>query len=151
MGIIRTWALAALVVAVAAGAARAAETDLAEPKPTMDEPRRVLLTMTTDDPRKLNNLLYNVVNIQKFYGMDNVQIAVVAWGAGLRGLLHHGSPVRERVESLMHYDVEFVACGNTMETMHWGPKDLIRGVHITKAGIPEVVERRLKGWVDITP
>jgi len=153
MSVLQTWALAAVLIfgGVLSAAAEGEKAELADPKPSMDEPRRVVLTMTSDDPRKMNSILYNVVNIQKFYGIDNVEIAVVAWGPGMRGLLRHGSPVRERIQSLMHYDVEFVACGNTMTSMHWREGDLIPGVEVTKAGIPEVIERRLKGWVDITP
>ncbi|MCB2099554.1 MAG: DsrE family protein [Rhodobacterales bacterium] len=140
-----------LALLAARAPALAEDTVLADPPPSVDAPRKVVLTLTTDDPRKINSVLYNAVNVQKFYGMDHVQIAVVAWGPGVRALLRAGSPVRPRIESLLQYDIEFVACGNTMTTMHWHDKDLIDGVAVTTAGIPEVIERRLRGWIDINP
>ena len=123
---------------------------MADPAPSMDDPRRLVLSLTEDDPKRMNAVLYNVVNIQKFYGMDNVQLAVVAYGPGLKAVLED-SPVAARVRSLLQYDVEFVACGNTMEATGKGEGDLIDGVDWVQAGIPEIVERRLRGWISIKP
>ena len=136
----------------AAPGARAGETVLAEPHPSIDAPRRVVVSMSTKDTEKVNHLLYNVVNLQKFYGQDNVEIAVVGWGPGVRPLLKQDSTVRARIESLIQYGVHFYACGNTLDTIgDRSVKDLIDGVEWVQAGLPEIIERRLRGWVDIWP
>lgn len=137
--------------ALAFGMAWAADTKLADPQPTPDAPRKVMLQLTTDDPRAINDLLYNVVNVQKFYGQDNVKVVVVAFGSGNRALYRDTSPVRERVSSLLQYDVEFLACGNTMETTGRKKEDLIDGVEVVTAGVAEIVERQLQGWVYVRP
>lgn len=129
----------------------AAETELAAPLPTPDAPRRILLQLATDEPRQVNDLLFNVVNIQKFYGQDNVRVTVVSFGAGNRALYKDTSPVRARIESLVQYDVEFVACGNTIEATSRNPADVIDGVAVVTAGIPEIVERQLQGWIYVRP
>ncbi|MBI3451429.1 MAG: DsrE family protein [Rhodospirillales bacterium] len=129
----------------------AVETALAQPKPTPDNPRKIMLQLTSDDPRAINDLLYNVVNIQKFYGQDNVRVAVIAFSAGNRALYKSTSPVRERISSLVQYDVEFLACGNTMEATDRQNEALIEGVEVVTAGIPEIVERQLQGWIYIRP
>jgi intracellular sulfur oxidation DsrE/DsrF family protein len=147
----RRFAVGALVLLTLCRASIAGETVLAEPKPDPDNPRKILLQLTNDDPRIVNDLLHNVVNIQKFYGQDNVKIAVVTFGAGNRALYKDTSPVRERISSLLQYDVEFVACGNTMETTGRQPSDVIDGVEIVTAGIPEIVERMRQGWTYIRP
>lgn len=126
------------------------ETELAEPSP-LDEPRRILLALNTEQAGEVNNLLYNVVNIQKFYGMDNVEIVVVAYGAGVQALLKESSPVAARISSLQQYGIEFIACGNTLDAIKKTDMDLLDDVEVVQAGIPEIVERRLRGWVDITP
>lgn len=136
---------------LAAGSAVAAETVLGKPEPSLDNPRRILLQLTSDDARVVNDLLHNVVNIQKFYGQDNVRVAVVGFGAGNRALYKDTSPVRARVESLLQYEVEFLACGNTMETTNRRKDDLIDGVEVVTAGIPEIVERQLRGWIYVRP
>jgi hypothetical protein len=51
----------------------------------------------------------------------------------------------------MQYDVEFVACGNTMHTKKIQEDELIEGVEIVTAGIVEMVERVQEGWVNIVP
>jgi len=144
--------LALTVLAAAAGApTAAAETRLASPAPNPDNPRRIVLQLSSKDPRDINNLLFNVVNVQKFYGMDNVRIAVVAFGDGMQALYGGTSPVAERIRSLLQYEVQFVACGNTMTATGHAPSELIEGVETVTAGIPEIVERTLRGWIYIRP
>ena len=89
-------------------------------------------------------------SIQKAYGADNVKLAVVAYGPGIWSILKD-SPVRARVESMLMYEIEFVACGNTLDAIHKTEADMIKGVTWTRAGLVEIVERRLSGWVDLKP
>ena len=49
----------------------------------------------------------------------------------------------------MEYDVEFVACKNTMETMKWKESDFIDDISFTQAGIVEVIERQVDGYIGI--
>ena len=64
--------LKALIIVVIGGlsplGATLAETELADPKPSMDNPRRIVVALNTFDERTVNNVLFNVVNMQKFYG-----------------------------------------------------------------------------------
>lgn len=123
---------------------------MAEPEPSFDNPRLIVMSLSERDEKRMNAVLNNVANVQKAYGIDNVQLAVVAYGPGIWSLLKD-SPVRARIESLMKYDIEFVACGNTMDSIHKTGDDLIVGVTRVQAGLVEIVERRLSGWVDIKP
>jgi intracellular sulfur oxidation DsrE/DsrF family protein len=50
----------------------------------------------------------------------------------------------------MEYDVEFIVCKNTIETMKWTEEDFIDGVDYTQAGIVEVIERQVDGFIGIT-
>lgn len=143
--------LAALAAAPAAAAEGAARTQLAAPQPDWDNPRRIILQLTDDDPRKINGVLFNAVNLQKFYGQDNVRIAVIAYAGGMQALLKQASPVAERVASLQQYGVEFVGCGNTLDAIGRTSADLLPGVTLVEAGIAEIVERTLAGWVHIVP
>jgi len=131
--------------------ATAAETRLASPKPGWDNPRKIVLQLNGDEPRHVNNVLYNAVNLQKFYGQDNVKVAIVAYGAGVRALLADQSKVADRVASLKAYEVEFVACGNTLDTIGRKATELLPGVTVATAGIAELVERQLQGWTVIAP
>ncbi|CAA7613395.1 DsrE family protein [Magnetospirillum sp. UT-4] len=143
---------AVLAIALAAALpARAGDTRIADPKPGWDNPRKVMLQLTSDEPRHVNNVLYNAVNVLDFYGQDNAKVAIIAYAAGVRALLKESSPVAERVASLKDYEVEFVACGNTLKTIGKTEKDLLPGVTVVTAGIPEIIERKMTGWHYITP
>lgn len=144
-------ALAFVAFAIFTLATSAYATEMADPKPDMDNPRKIMLQLTSNDDTTVNGILYNAINIQKFYGMDNVMVAVVAYGKGVRAFLKESSTVAERIESLQQYDVEFVACGNTLDTMGKKTEDLLPGIERVQAGIPEIVERKLNGWIYVRP
>ena len=141
--------LCMLFIAVA-GPARA-ETELSDPKPGMDNPRQIVLALNNNDENAVNNILFNVVNIQKFYGQENVEIAVVGYGAGVRNFLTGDSKVADRIQSLVMYDVQFIACGNTLNAIGRKSEELIDGVDLVTAGLPEIVERQLRGWIYLRP
>lgn len=142
--------VAAVGVAVAASPLHA-ETGFADPKPDFDNPRKIMLQLTSGDSRDMNNILWNAINLQKFYGMDNVRIAIIGWGDGMKAFYEKDSPVAERIKSQLKYEIEFVGCGNTMTATHRSPDELIQGVTYVTAGIAEVVERQLKGWIYVRP
>jgi intracellular sulfur oxidation DsrE/DsrF family protein len=49
----------------------------------------------------------------------------------------------------MEYDVEFIVCRNTMETMKWKENDFIDDVSYVQAGIVELIERQVAGYIGI--
>ena len=144
-------AAAVLLGSVLALGPASAETVLADPKPGFDNPRRIMLQLTSDNPRVMNNVLYNAINLQKFYGIDNVEIAIIGFGAGMKAFYEKDSPVADRIKSQLKYGIEFVGCGNTMTATHRDPSELIEGVKHVTAGIAEIVERKLAGWIYIRP
>lgn len=123
---------------------------MADPAPDFDNPRQIVVSLSEKDEKRVNAVLNNVMNIQKAYGTDNVKLAVVAYGPGIWSVLKD-SPVRARIESMLMYEIEFVACGNTLDAIHKTQDDTIDGVGWARAGLVEIVERRLSGWVDIKP
>ncbi|MEI8396053.1 MAG: DsrE family protein [Rhodospirillaceae bacterium] len=137
--------------ALGARSEKAAAQPVVPPVPTPDAPRLVVLQLSDPDARAVNNLLFNIVNIQKHYGLDSVKVSVIAYGDGVRALLRETTPALDRVKSLMAYGVEFVACGSTLEATKRPQTDLIEGVSVVPAAMPELIERQLRGWVVIHP
>lgn len=129
----------------------AAETEFAEPKPSIDNPRKIVFPITEGDDRAINHVLSSANNVLKFYGPENVEMAIICYSQGIRTLKKSEKKIAVRVKSLMTYDVEFVACGNTMRTLKIEQKDLLDDVEVVTAGIVELTERNLKGWTYIRP
>lgn len=129
-----------------------AETELAEPKPAIDNPRQLVFGIPSGDVNEINRILSTVNNVMKFYRPENTEVVIVAYGQGLKSLLKKGDTnVRKRIEALMTYDVEFIACGNTMRTLHIDEKDLLDGIGFATAGIVEIIERQLRGYTYAQP
>ena len=128
-----------------------AETRFADPVPSIENQRKIVFSIKSDKDEEIHHVLSSANNVLKFYGPENVQMRIVAYYHGIRALLKAEKDIAVRVDALMQYDVEFVACGNTMHTKKIQEEELIDGVEIVTAGIVEMVERVQEGWVNIVP
>jgi intracellular sulfur oxidation DsrE/DsrF family protein len=114
---------------------------------------KIVIQVSTDDPRTQKIALNNAVNMQKLYGIDNIDIEIVAYGPGL-GLLTKKSTQASRVTSLAMQDITFSACGNTMKKVAKKsgkmPK-LLEGVGQVTAGVARIMELQQQGYAYIRP
>ncbi|WP_373019461.1 DsrE family protein [Thiomicrorhabdus sp.] len=96
-------------------------------------------------------ILNSIQAMIKRYG-DNVDIAVVAIGPGLHVLAK--KPKREvdpltyeRVESFAKdYNVRWIACGNTMNTVHWSQSDMRPFAEYAEVGAAALMELQEEGY-----
>ncbi len=126
--------------------------EFAEPKPTFDNPRQWLVKVSSADVKKFSHTIAAMYNVLKEYPAETLNIKVLVYGPGMNVLKKDFDPyMSSRIKSLMEYDVQFVACKNTMETMGWTKKDLIDDLSYVQAGVAEAIESKFAGWIDVTP
>lgn len=123
----------------------------AEPPPAIDKPREVVMGISRGDDESIHHALSTANNVLKFYGPEKVHLRIVAYYHGIRALLKSEKEIAVRVHALQQYGVEFVACGNTMETKKIPASALVEDVEIVSAGIAEVIERAYEGAFYIQP
>ena len=114
---------------------------------------KIVIQVSTDDPRTQKIALNNAVNMQKLYGVDNIAIEIVAYGPGL-GLLTKKSGQADRVESLAMSDITFSACGNTMNKVAKKSGKmpvLLEGVGQVPAGVARIMELQEQGYAYVRP
>ncbi|MBD3797934.1 MAG: DsrE family protein [Campylobacterales bacterium] len=128
-----------------------ADTVYAQPEPSIMKPREIVFSINRGDDEFIHHVLSSANNVLKFYGPEKVHMRIVAYYHGIRALLKSEKEFAVRVDALQQYDVEFVACGNTMTTKKIKKEDLIDDVEIVTAGIVEITERVKEGWVYIVP
>ncbi len=128
-----------------------ADTEYAEPKPSFDNPRKIVFSITEGDAHSLDHVLSVANNVLKFYGPNNVQMKIVAYSQGIKLLDKNNKESAVRVDALMQYEVEFIACGNTMRTLKIKEEELVEGSVIVTAGVVELLESVQKGWTYIKP
>jgi intracellular sulfur oxidation DsrE/DsrF family protein len=128
-----------------------ANAEFSEPKPSFENPRKVVYYLHVGDLDTVSHTIGSMYNILKEYPAESLKIVVVAYGKGVRALKKdYDERTLTRIKSLMEYDVEFIVCKNTIETMKWTEEDFIDGVDYTQAGIVEVIERQVDGFIGIT-
>jgi len=114
---------------------------------------KVVIQVSTDDPRTQKIALNNAVNLQKEYGMDNIDVEIVGYGPGL-SLMTAKNKQATRVKSLAAQNIRFSACGNTMKkvTKKTGKKPaLTDGVNVVKAGVGRIMELQADGYAYVRP
>jgi len=141
-GLLAFW----LVMGLSLGQSALANTD--------DGPaHKVVIQVSTNDPRTQNIALNNAVNLQKALGQDNVAIEIVAYGPGL-GMLTRKSNLQQRVSSLAMQGISFSACGNTMKKVarKSGKMPVLsEGVKVVPAGVMRIMELQEQGYAYVRP
>lgn len=122
------------------------------PQPTFEKPRNVVINMHENDLDVVNHTIGSIYNILKEYPSESLKVVVVLYGKGMRIVKKdYDKATINRIKSLMEYDVEFIGCRNTMETMNWTEDDFIDGVDYVQAGIVEIIEKQVAGYISVKP
>lgn len=141
----RSIVLALITLLMVFGAAQSAFAD--------EGKHKIVIQVSTDDARTQKIALNNAVNVQKLYGIDNIDIEIVAYGPGL-GLLTPKSKEAKRVKSLAVQNIKFSACENTMAKIEkkTGKKpQLTEGVGTVPAGVARILELQEQGYAYLRP
>ncbi len=132
-----------------------ADTEFAKPVPSIEHPRQFIFPITSENEDEISHVLSSASNVMKFYGPEKCEVAIVCYSKGIKAILKKSyffdKDIQKRVRSLMAYDVEFIACENTMKTYHIERKEILKGVEFVTAGIVELIERDKAGWTYIRP
>ena len=129
-----------------------AQSTFSDPQPTFEKPRKLVINLHDSNLEVVNHTIGSIYNILKEYPSETLKVAVVLYGNGMRAVKKdYDKATLDRIKSLMEYDVEFIGCKNTMETMNWTENDFIDDVDYVQAGIVEIIERQTAGYIGITP
>ena len=114
---------------------------------------KLVIQVSSDDPRTQTIALNNAANLIKHYGMNDIDIEIVAYGPGL-GLLTQESKFAERVQSMTMQNVTMSACGNTMKKVAkktGKDPELLNGVTVVTAGVARIMELQEEGYAYVRP
>jgi len=143
----RTFAAAALALAVLAGPAAAA-----------DKAHHVVIQVDEADPTRMNLALNNAVNIVKRYQerLEDVQVRIVTFGPGVAMVRAKTSPVEQRVEAVISSvpEVSFNVCDNTLKAMKAAEGldiPIIDKVTHVDSGAATIIDLEEAGWSYLRP
>jgi len=107
-----------------------------------------------DEIKKWNLLLNNVNNLLLSYGESarNVSIEILANSEAVKGYISNSNVLNYSViESLLQGGVKFAACNNALLGMNISKEQIFPFVNIVPAGIRELVDKQMDGYVYIKP
>ena len=130
-----------------------AKMEFSTPKPSFDNPRKWVVPINSDDIHRVNHIIGAINNVINEYPPEAINVAIVFYSSGMRVIKKGYDPkTLKRLKSLADgYDVELIGCLNTMKTMKWTKKDFIDGIIYRQAGVAEVIEREVSGWIIFSP
>ena len=115
---------------------------------------KVVIQSSNSDPELQGLALVIASNLQKHYGMDDVEIEVVGYGPGF-GILAKGNPNEQKVVNLIAQNVKFSACEGTMKFIasqnNGKMPELIKGVGTVPDGAVRVIELQEQGYSYLYP
>jgi len=114
---------------------------------------KIVIQSSSSDPELQGLALVIAGNLQKHYGMDNVDIELVAYGPGL-GILTKENPNAQKVKSLLDNNIKFSACEGTlkfMESKNGKRPNLVPGVGTVPDGVVRIIELQEKGYTYVYP
>ncbi len=119
---------------------------------------RIVMHLDENDPKRMNLVLNNAANVNKYYQDkgEEVTVEIVTYGPGLHMLRADTSPVTKRIVSFeQNFDnISFKACGNTYRKMSKkAGKDipLLPQADRVSSGVVHLVARQEAGWSYIRP
>lgn len=90
-------------------------------------------------------VLNNATNLMNHYGSDNVEIEIVAYGAGLRTLFKENSQA-QRIQALADSGIKFSACAATMKGMGRTRQSIHSAAKVVVGGVIRILELQEAGW-----
>lgn len=113
----------------------------------------LVLQLSDADTAKQAEVLSVASNLLKYYGPDEIDIEIVAFGPGIR-LMFAGNEYAETIDSLAVQGVRFDGCMNTINTIirKTGHKpDLNPNMIPVQAGVARILELVEKGYTLVRP
>lgn len=138
-----------LALLSAAGAAMVATEAARAQSASSAGKERVVIQVSTPDPKLWNQALNYIENLREFYGPDKVEIELVALGHGI-GVLKLDSIQGPRVADGLKLGVHVSACEVTMRRQKLGREDMLPNIGYVPAGLGQVIKRQREGWAYIT-
>ncbi|HID50217.1 MAG TPA: hypothetical protein EYP40_11520 [Chromatiales bacterium] len=114
---------------------------------------KIVLQISDPNPFKQTLVLNVANNLIKHYGVDQVDIEIVAFGPGLR-LLFKENANKGRIKSLANNGVRFAACSNTIRNMGkklGHPPELNPNAVKVSAGVVRIIDLENQGYMLIKP
>ena len=115
---------------------------------------KVVIQVSTDDPKTWDVTLNNVYNIIAGAGADNVDIQVVAFGPGLGIFKKNNAEIAERLakyKEICPLGLRLNSCAVTMKKTGVKQEDLSPVVETTASGVLRIIELQEQGYTYIRP
>jgi uncharacterized protein len=106
-----------------------------------------------DEPSKgrTDQVLRNIENLLNDLGKDDVEVELVANGAGVKALVDGPESHAVQVQKLVDLGVNFVACSHSLSMLDINREALLKSVEVVPAGVSELVKKQAQGWAYIRP
>ncbi|MGA2714250.1 MAG: DsrE family protein [Bryobacteraceae bacterium] len=119
-----------------------------QPKATPAK-HKVVFQLNAPAPSGWDQIFNNVINIQRAFKEDGVQVEIVFFGNGLPMLLKTNTAYAQRLKEAADKGVILAACQNSMRVRKVKSEDLFPFATEVDSGVAELVRKQEAGWAYI--
>ena len=105
----------------------------------------VVMHLSSNDTLVWKGLINNLKNLKAGWG-DNVQIEVVAHGAGIEMLMTSKTTQQQKITEFKSKGIVFVGCENTMRERKIAKDAIIAEAGFVPMGVGEIIMKQEQGW-----
>ena len=105
----------------------------------------VVIQLTSNDTLVWKGLMNNLKNLKAGWG-DNVQIEVVAHGAGIEMLMISKTTQQQKITEFKNKGIVFVGCENTIRERKIPKDSIIAEAGFVPMGVGEIIMKQEQGW-----
>lgn len=120
-----------------------------------EEPWKVMLHVSTDDPNRLNVILNEAEALLKQYAnsAQQLELEILTNNKGMTLVTDNGEPYSKRLKNLQrqYQNLVLMACGETLKRMKATHKQLplLPKTTVVPSALNQVVKRKKQGWTYI--
>ncbi len=112
---------------------------------------RVVFHIDEGTITRANMVLHNIQNLIDDLGQDEVEVALVANGEGVKAFLRMANVHKRQIGRLADQGVEFLVCNNSLRFLGLEKDDMLEPVTVVPAGVSVLTKRQSEGWAYIRP
>jgi intracellular sulfur oxidation DsrE/DsrF family protein len=112
---------------------------------------QVIFHLDEEEPKKIDFVLHNMLNLLNDLGDGNVDVELLVNGPAVKAFKKDHEAHADLIEKLLGRGVDFALCHNALNLFELAPAEMLDNTRVVPSGVGELVRKQSEGWAYIRP